>query len=797
MKKRILAILLIAFMLLPALTACSDEIPNAETEVVVYTLHMIKDETTTDEAIEKVALALNRTLFYRVGSCIEIIAYTEDEYYDAIEAKYTEMEEYKLKLEEEKANKKDKDKNKNNSEEVSDTSVDVFTGDDYLDLMAAGGEYVREKPRFDIFLINDYDKYYEYASEGKLSAINAPLSAECKILNDYIHPTILSAASVDGKTYGIPLNTIIGEYSYIVFDKELLEEHQVDYQTMQTMDDLQSYLETIATNNPDVVPLANSADPTDVDYIFSSLSPAYVKNKYVYSTYDSAEIASYYSVIQMFNSLGYLREADEDDRVAVQFVSGNEETISKMEKETGREYEYVVYSNPVANNDTCIEGIFAFSSYCTSNELTAAMEIITAIYTNEALANLFAYGIEKEHYELTDEGQVRRLNDEYMIKSSYAGNQFITYTLEGEDTDKWEKAKLQNQNAEIAVDIGFVLDPTEFKWTYEDEDGNEQEIVLATPDYIEIINGVTANYYPAIVSGTAIELDLEALYAEAELGIEDTLRANLQKTYASRLQNDYTNSVSGKYALDTKEGSKIYDAAAEQVNSTIYTTVETELRTKYTKQITEELAPKYDDEEKLKKAVEERVNELLTEDFINEAMERDYGQDYIDELTMSQYNREVQTKVDNALKAYITTSAYTEAYEAAIVSEEFELELEEALNSDLSGTINDTVNTLITTMMKDYFKVIIDECDVALDAAIDEFVAEVVAESALHDGEEAMTEEEVRFELGLMEKETETDEEGEVVSETYVDIEMTAYEYVIDIITKQYYKAFGDPTATA
>ncbi len=794
MKNRILAILLIALMLLPALTACDKTTPSTETEVVVYTLHMIKDESTTDEAIKKVALALNRTLFYRVGSCIEIIAYTEDEYYDAIEAKYTEMEEYKKKLEEEKANKKDKDKN-NNSENVSDVSVDVFTGDDYLDLMADGGEYIREKPRFDIFLINDYDKYYEYATEGKLSAINAPLTSECKILNDYIHPTILSAASVNGKTYGVPLNTIIGEYTYMVFDKELLEEHQVDYQTMQTMDDLQSYLETIAANHADVVPLSNTADPTDVDYIFSSLSPAYVKNKYVYSSYESSDIASYYSVIQKFNSLGYLREADEDDRIAVQFVSGNEETIAQMEKETGREYEYVVYSNPVANNETCIEGIFAFSSYCTSNELTAAMEIITAIYTNEALANLFAYGIEKEHYELTDEGQVKRLNNDYMIKSSYAGNQFITYTLEGEDTDKWEKAKLQNQKAEIAVDIGFVLDPTEFKWTYEDEKEEEQEVIIASPDYLAIINGVVGNYYNDIVTGNALELDLETLYLEAELGIEDTLRANLEKTYASRLQNDYSNTVSAKYALDTSEGTKIYNAAAEEVSATIYTTVEKELRTKYTKQYTDELISKYDDEEKLAKVVEEMVNELLTKDFINEAIERDYGQEYIDELTMSQYNREVQTKVDAALKSYIATSTYTDALNAAIVSDEFNAELEAALNSDLSGTINETVNTLITSMMKEYFAVIIEECNDELDIAIDEFVDKVVAESAKFDGDEAMTEEEVRYELGLMDKETETDEEGEVISETYVEKDITPFKYVMDIITNQYYKVFGDPTA--
>lgn len=794
MKNRVAALLLIVLMLLPALASCDKTTTITEEEVTVYTLHMIKEESTTDEAIKRVELALNRILFYRLGSCVEIIAYTEDEYYAAIEAKYAEMEEYEIKKEEDKKNKKN---NKNEvSENVSETSDDVFSGDDYLAMLESGEEYVREEPRFDIFLINDYEKYYELATEGKLAAINAPLSSECKILKDYIHPTILSAAQVENKTYGVPLNTLIGEYSYVVFDKELLDEHQVDYQTMQSMDDLQSYLALIAEKNTDVVPLANSADPTSVDFIFSSLSPVYVKNKYVYSSYESNELASYYSVIQMFNALGYLREAGEDDRVAVQFVSGNEETIANMEKETGREYVYTVYSNPVATNENCINGIFAFSSYCKADELVAAMELVTAIYTNEQLANIFAYGIEDEHYILNDDGQVERRNNDYVIAPEYAGNRFITYTLAGDDADKWEKAKLQNLNAEVAVDIGFNLESTEFTWTYEDEEGEEQEIIVSSPDYLDIINGVTSKYYSAITGGTALEFDLEQLYADAELGIEDTLRASLEKTYETRLQNNYSNSVSAKYALDTADGKKIYNDASTSINTQLYTTVEKELRDKYTREIYEELSSLYDDEDKLQKAVEERVNELLTEDFVNDAVQRQYG-DQIEDLIISQYNRDVQSKVDAALKAYIQTSIYAAEYEAAIVSDEFNAELEEALNSDLNATINESVNSLITTMMSDYFKAIIDECSTELDAAINDFVQEVVKVSAEQDGEDAMSEDEVRYELGLVEKETETNDDGEVVSETYVPVEMTAYEYVIDIITKQYYSVFGDPAAAA
>ena len=100
-------------------------------------------------------------------------------------------------------------------------------------------------------------------------------------------------------------------------------------------------------------------------------------------------------------------------------------------------------------------------------------------------------------------------------------------------------------------------------------------------------------------------------------------------------------------------------------------------------------------------------------------------------------------------------------------------------------------------MMTDYFAVIIAECNEELEIALEDFIAEVVAASEKYDGEEAMTEDEVRFELGLMTKETESDEEGNVTSETYIPVDITAYEYVIKEITNQYYNMFGDPTKPA
>ncbi len=809
MKKRITAILLVVLMLLPALVSCSDDAPKTEADVNVFTLHIIKDESTTDEAIKVVEEALNRTLFYRLGSCVEILAYTEDEYYDAIDAKYEEMEAYEIKKAEDKKNNKN---NSKNNSDISDVSVDAFTGDDYIDLLGQqveaiekGEDYTqykfeRKEPRFDIFLITDYAKYYELASDGKLADIKERLNNEAKILNDFIHPTILEAATVNKKIYGVPLNTIIGEYSYIVFDKELLEQHKVDYETMQTLDDIQDYLELVAKENPDVTPLKNTADPTTVDFIFSSLSPAYVKDKYVQSTYESNELLAYYSVIQKFNALGYFGDGS-SERAAVQFISGNEETIAQLEKETGREYVYSVYRNPVATNENCVQGVFAFSSYCKSNELKAAVDVVKELYTNPDLANMLAYGIEDVNYTLNDDGQVERLNDEYMITAEYSGNRFITYTLAGEDAEKWDKAKLQNQNAVKAVDIGFTLTPTEFKWEMGED---EEPLLLVSPDYLAIINGVTKDYIDDITMGTALELDLEAIRTTAEEGIEGTLRKELEDTYKAVIENAFKDQIRANYDLSTNLGQRTYDTASKAVRDELFTKTKSDLTVTHTKLYQEQLANMDYTEEELAKEVEKKVNDLLTDDFVNEAVERQYG-DTIEALINSRFDSTVEAEANKSFERYKGTAEYENNVNASITSAEFEAELDVLLNSDLSATIDAEIDKLISQQMKEYFAAIIEACEPELKAAIDEFVDEVVATSKEHDGENAMTKEEVLFELGLATKVTAEEPEGEETSDaeaeepedSYEIREITMYEYVLEIIQTQYYKVFGDPNVAA
>ena len=389
MKKGILCILLSLILLVPTLVSCQQEADFTGTEASIYTLYTIVDESTTDEAIHQVELALNRIMFYRLGVILKLEMVTEEEYDKLIEDKFAEMEEYQLA----KKNKnKDKKESSVSSEEISEE--DIMTGDKILDLLEEGKDIPLEEPRLDIFLVRGYDDYYELATNGKLAALDEKLNNEAKSLKSSIHSTLFTAAKVNGKTYGVPVNNAIGEYTYLVFDKEILDQHGIDPNTLKSVEDLQDYLKTVKENNPDVIPLKNAKESTDISFLSNEGFPALIYNGEVIDAYSNNKFKNYFAMLARYKALGYLgdtvaseTEESDDARYAVRIETGNIDSIEAKLADTGYEYEYSLYSAPLATNETTIDNIFCVSEYVVTSELTDVMKIVTAINTDAQLMN--------------------------------------------------------------------------------------------------------------------------------------------------------------------------------------------------------------------------------------------------------------------------------------------------------------------------------------------------------------------------------------------------------------------------
>ncbi len=764
MKKGILCILLSLLLLVPMFASCQQEADFTETEASVYTLYTIVDESTTDEAINQVELALNRILFYRLGVILKLEMVTESEYDKLIEDKFAELEANQLNK------KNNKQVSSSEADESEATSAEVMTGDRILDLIEDGEDIPLDEPRLDIFLVKGYDKYYELATSGKLAALDEKLNNEAKALKSSIHSTLFTAAKVDNKTYGVPVNNAIGEYTYLAFDSELLDKYGFDANTLKSVEDLQDYLEVIQKNEPDVVPLKSAKEPVGLNFLSNPGFPALVNNGEVINAYDNTNFKNYFAMLARYQTLGYLgdslgeTEDSEDARYAVRIESGNIDTINARLDDTGFEYEYSLYSAPIATNETTIDNIFCVSKYVVSNELTDVMEIVTEINTDAQLMNLLTYGILNENYVLDDDGQVERLNDDYMINPNHVGNCFITYTVKGENPEKWNNDIKQNQDAIVSPSLGFTSSLTKFtyKETVESEDPDNPGKTITTqvdvdvyePDYIEILNSVVDEYYPALLNGTAIEFNYNELVTQATdevtLSFIEKLNTNYEEAYLKpmfeeRMRTRITASQGPtiRKNVETEVMGDFTDSVIDKLNNA--------LKTKFK----EEFPEATEDE------IKDKIKETLTDDYVAEHFSDYYSDEEVQEIIEETYLDELEDAIQLATDEAVGSAEYNSEFNRLKNSAEYKEKLDAMLTYDAPQKVQTRVDELIAVQISAYTDTIIAAMETAVEEAVNGFIEEYKDVLGL-------TEDEILLQIGYY-KEVVAEEEGTEGDDTSSD----------------------------
>lgn len=548
MKKRFTAVLLFVLILSSAvLSSCVHVMPPVDKIIKVYTLYGITGDKTKPEAIRQVELEMNRILITNFDVAVKLMLFPESEYDKAVEDAFIEMDAFAQKKKDDaSAAKAAAASNKTKLPKTSDVSEaeSGLTADMIYDLLESGADIPLAEPRIDVFLVRGKEDYYAFAEEGLYSkeGIGQKIASEGKALTKFINSFFVadsilkvSAANISGKVYGVPNNGPIGEYEYLVFDKELLSKYEFDAPSLKTLLDVEYFLEKVKAGDPDVVPLTETTTPNNVSFLFQDGFPVAVDDKgYVFGTYLSEEMKDYYEMLNRFRSKGYLPEAELNDeqRFAVTIVKGNISDIEALAKKTGREYDYVVYKKPVGTAENLLNNVFVVSKSCVADELTDALKIIRVLNTEVNVRNLLQYGVLNQHYIFNDLKQVVRLNEDYMMKTEQTGNQFLCYTLAGEDVNKWEAAKDQNLDAtlspfisllfkrlEVATEKPVESEPDDVPPPPEDGESEADTVSEAgldapttteeseapkvlEPDYQTLYTNITNKYYDDLINGT-------------------------------------------------------------------------------------------------------------------------------------------------------------------------------------------------------------------------------------------------------------------------------------------------------
>ena len=457
---------------------------EASEGAVTLSMYLMSEAPVSDEQELAMEAAVNAITEKEFKVHLDLKYFTADKYYETLEADLKKMTEY---YSGDGIGKKE------------DTPV-------YTDENGLPVTYYPPIEEFDvdIFYFGGYDKYVKYSEAGYLKDISTEVDGSAKALKAVINTNLLNQVkALNGKYDMIPTNRAIGEYTYLLLNKKVLQETQYAASDITSLvdEDCQDLLSLVDDIFGDeYVPLKSytgELDLIDVEYFgvdangmmtddFSLIAGTY-NTSWVYgaagsypemshllNTKNSGRLSAQeqIKVLKGYEFNGYLGdEADADKPFAVGYIKGGAEVVEKY----GDDYEIVPVQMPKLETEDLYEHVMAISEK--TNSVKQSAEVITHLNTNEEFRNLLLYGIEKENYVWVDaigedgnpvideDGNVykvvSRITDDpeklYVMDKNKTGNVVYAYPAVGENPLASDYALAQNQDLQLDYTLGFNL----------------------------------------------------------------------------------------------------------------------------------------------------------------------------------------------------------------------------------------------------------------------------------------------------------------------------------------------------
>ncbi len=509
MKKRFFCLFLCLITVLSVvLTSCSsksdEDIENnlqeeASEAAITLAMWVVSEGEVSESTAAAVEKALNTITESKFKTHLDITYLTEDKYRSELEKAIAEFsktqeavteapEEEESETESGETGKKDDDETEITDEtEVNDIGMSVIKYPEVL------------KNQVDIIYITGEDMYIDFIENDWLAKLDGELSSSSKKIKEYVSGTLLEAVKYGEEIYAIPNNRTIGEYKYMLMNKELMDKYKMD--SCIATDKINSFyneyvysfLEVVAKNEPNTIPI-----DSNYEECLEMLAHYWMIDPETYGTLNEFSIFGYHytdieelnrgSVALGYNSLfedakfttDYLKlnkyrldtertyfgdAAAEGKSSAIRFVNGDYSLYGEFEKKgycvyEDEEYYLVPVAYPRASATDIYGHMFGVSNYTLS--LSRSMQIVTYLNTNSAFRNILQYGVEGTHYKLNQDDQtkkitVERLTNDYMMNIYATGNAFIAYpdpALKMSD-DIWESGKIQNRVSQVDPLMGF------------------------------------------------------------------------------------------------------------------------------------------------------------------------------------------------------------------------------------------------------------------------------------------------------------------------------------------------------
>ena len=472
--KKLISLALAAILLLGVFAGCKrvnmdEDVEAADTEAtsrIAQTLTLwLPTDGATEEDEEAVSAAINRLTQAKYDTAIELKLIPRDQYADAVDARLTEIttkieeeeaaaEQRRKELKELKAQGIEVAEEPEEEEETKPEEEETIVNE--LGITITTYPEVGEK-QFDIFLVTSYKQYMDYIENEMIQQLDGELSGTSKLMKTYIYPTYLELANVQG-TYAIPNNHPVGEYQYLLVNKELVDQYDYDPDSLSSVLKCQAFIEDIGNQHLDgVIPLLGEVEAANMHYFGInedknewSIIGNQVTNSMIYSSpcipksvFSTNVYINTVGMMKKLKELGYVGDGTlkEGQKFAVGVISGDPSVKAQYEDE----YYVRTYAKPMMKEEDVFGAMFAVSSY--SKSLARSMEIITYLNTSTDLRTVLQYGAQGVHWDYTSEDDhdtIKILKDSYKMRLTDTGNVYMTYPGPGRPMSDWDAGKQMN-----------------------------------------------------------------------------------------------------------------------------------------------------------------------------------------------------------------------------------------------------------------------------------------------------------------------------------------------------------------
>lgn len=282
--------------------------------------------------------------------------------------------------------------------------------------------------------------------------------------------------AVDGQIYGIPAYKDSSISNYSIWDKELVDEYNIDTSKYEDLKNLTPLFEQL------------KADKNDY--------PVYVKNDGVYMIFDK------YDQIGAGTQILGVRYDDEDAKVCFTLeeddifadlqtfhewykkgiINPDAATLTEARKynmwriaqgwesagetswgpDMGKEVVVEKWGDTILSNET-VRGSMNMISV-NSKHPEKCLELLNLVNTDTKVRDMFYYGEEGVNFEYVDvDGtqKVHKINTEWPMAGYTQGTFFTVTPVETDTNDQWGEIKALNEAAVPSVMLGFNFDTTE------------------------------------------------------------------------------------------------------------------------------------------------------------------------------------------------------------------------------------------------------------------------------------------------------------------------------------------------